>query len=48
MYFFQKCMFFLKFSLGKNLVGNLPKFCDLRKSSQKLNLVEKETWGRFV
>ncbi len=38
---FKKYMYFWKFSLGRNLVRNLPKFCYLRKSS--LNLVEKET-----
>ena len=39
----KKCMHFSKFSLGRNLVQNLPKFCDLRKSNQKLSLVEKGT-----
>ena len=41
--FSKKCMYFSKFSVGRNLVQNLPKFCDLRKSNQKLSLVEKET-----
>ena len=43
--FSEKCMYFSTFSFGRNLVPNLFQFCDLRKSNQKLNLVEKEIQG---